>query len=523
MPKKLPIGISSLSKIIQEGYVYVDKTRYVYELVNTGVYYFLSRPRRFGKSLFVDTLKEAFEGNKELFKGLWLYDHWDWNKKYPVIHISFAEGKIANRGELDDWIIGQLMDNQERLGVSCEATTFIPRCFVELIRNAKKRYGQSVVILIDEYDKPILDNITKPEIAAEMREGLKNLYSVIKGQDANIKFVFLTGVSKFSKVSIFSGLNNLEDITIERTYSSICGYTEGELIENFKEHLADKDINEIRHWYNGYSWTGPERVYNPFSILNYLKHGEFHNYWFESGTPTFLIELFKQKRYYIPQLENLEVGESIIGSFDIDFIEPENILFQAGYLTITNTKRKGNRLVYSLTYPNLEVKQSLTDYILAAYHYSQAEKERAQSRLYDCLIEGNIDGIREIMQSHFASIPYDWHRKNKIDQYEGYYASVFYSYFASIGVEVKAEEPTSYGKVDMAVVMPKAVYVFEFKVIEGEEGTGGALEQIKQKGYGDKYIGSGKEVYLIGIEFSKTKRQIVGFYTERRQAIANRQ
>jgi len=350
-----------------------------------------------------------------------------------------------------------------------------------------------------------------------MREGLKNLYSVMKDHDSYIKFVFLTGVSKFSRVSIFSGLNNLRDITIDATYSSICGYTESELIDNFKEHLSDKDIEGIRHWYNGYSWTGAERVYNPFSMLNYLQTGVFRNYWFESGTPTFLIELFKQKRYYIPQLENLEVGESIIGSFDIDFIEPENILFQAGYLTINNHYRQGANIVYELGYPNLEVKTSLNDYILLYYSGTGAKITSLKIRLYKVLEGGDVDGIREIMHSHFASIPYDWHRKNKIDQYEGYYASVFYSYFASIGVEVKAEEPTSYGKVDMAVVMPKVVYVFEFKVIEGEEGTGEALEQIKKKDYGDKYIGSGKEVYLIGIEFSKTKRQIVGFYRERQR------
>jgi len=530
MPKKLPIGISSLSKIIQEGYVYVDKTRYVYELVNTGVYYFLSRPRRFGKSLFVDTLKEAFEGNKELFKGLWLYDHWDWNKKYPVIHISFGSGVLKNRAELDRRIIRVLEDNQKRLEVRCQETTYVEGCFSDLIVGAKERYNAPVVILVDEYDKPILDNITEPEIAKVMREGLKNLYSVMKDHDSYIKFVFLTGVSKFSKVSIFSGLNNLKDITISKKYSSICGYTESELIESFKEHLVDKDINEIRHWYNGYSWTGDERVYNPFSILNYLSEGEFRNYWFESGTPTFLIELFKQKRYYIPQLENLEVGESIIGSFDVDFIEPENILFQAGYLTITNTKRKGNRLVYSLTYPNLEVKQSLTDYILAAYHYSQAEKERAQSRLYDCLIEGDIDGIREIMHSHFASIPYEWYRKNEIDKYEGYYASVFYAYFASIGVDVKAEDSTNHGKIDMAVVMGDKVLIFEFKCLRGK-GTGDrrleigkrkaikekgptAIEQLKIKGYAEKYKALKRPIYLIGIEFDRKKRNIVGFKWE---------
>ncbi len=518
MKKKLPIGISSLKKIIEEGYVYVDKTSFVYDLVNSGVYYFLSRPRRFGKSLFVDTLKEAFEGNKELFKGLWLYDNWDWDRRYPVIHISFAEGMMANRGELDSWIIGQLKKNQDRLGVHCEATDFIPLCFSQLIEAVKKAYGQSVVILIDEYDKPILDNITKPAIAAEMRKGLKNLYSVIKGQDANIKFTFLTGVSKFSKVSIFSGLNNLRDITIDETYSSICGYTEPELMERFKEHLIDKDIDDIRRWYNGYSWTGAERVYSPFSMLNYLQTGVFRNYWFESGTPTFLIELFKQKRYYIPQLENLEVGESIIGSFDIDFIEPENILFQAGYLTIEGTVQGLSETRYRLNYPNREVKKSLNEYLLNQYLPNHIQVYRTRTVFENALLKGDVDKMIEVMRSHFASILYDWHRKNNIDQYEGYYASVFYSYFASIGVEVKAEEPTSYGKVDMAVVMPKVVYVFEFKVIEGEEGTGEALEQIKKRGYGDRYKGICRGVlqyapiYLIGIEFSRHKRQIVGFY-----------
>jgi hypothetical protein len=296
---------------------------------------------------------------------------------------------------------------------------------MDLIVGAREKYNAPVVILIDEYDKPILDNITDIETAKEMREGLKNLYSVIKGQDANIKFVFLTGVSKFSKVSIFSGLNNLKDITISKKYSSICGYTESELIEGFKEHLADKGIEEIRHWYNGYSWTGDERVYNPFSILNYLSEGEFRNYWFESGTPTFLIELFKQKRYYIPQLENLEVGESIIGSFDIDFIEPENLLFQAGYLTIEGYRQEFGETWYRLNYPNREVKASLCNYILKQYSFSEGAVSGYKLRLIEALKKGDIDEMVEIMHSHFASIPYEWYRKNEIDKYEGYYAGVF--------------------------------------------------------------------------------------------------
>ncbi len=509
MKKKLPIGISTFSKIIKENYVYVDKTQYIVELVESGVYYFLSRPRRFGKSLFVDTLKEAFEGNKELFKGLYIYDRWDWDTVYPIIQINFAEGVVKNLNDLNDKIQEILDRNQNRLKIKCHHKS-ISGCFSELIEKAKERYGQNAVILIDEYDKPILDNITDIEIAKEMREGLKNLYSVIKGQDANIKFVFMTGVSKFSKVSIFSGLNNLNDITLNKKYSSICGYTEEDLTNYFSEYLKDKDREQIRQWYNGYNWTGSERVYNPFSILNYFDQDEFKNYWFESGTPTFLIELLKEKKYYIPTMENLEAGESLIGSFDVDFIEPENLLFQAGYLTIESVKQGVAEIRYKLSYPNREVEKSLTENILNRYSYSRSLTSELRIRLEDKLLQCNIDSIKDIMQSHFASIPADWYRKNDIDTYEGYYASVFYSYFASLGLDVRCEDTTSHGKIDMTVVMKHGVFIFEFKVIKGKE-EGRALRQIKERGYAEKYKGLGLPIYLIGIEFDKAKRNITGF------------
>jgi hypothetical protein len=514
MKKKLPIGISTLKEIINGDYVYVDKTYYVHELVNTGKYYFLSRPRRFGKSLFVDTLKEAFEGNKELFKGLYIYDRWDWDRRYPVIQINFAEGVLRSRQELDKRIMNILRVNQERLGVECRDEDDITSCFIELIQKTVSKYGQNTVILIDEYDKPILDNITDIEIAKEMREGLKNLYSVIKGQDANIKFVFMTGVSKFSKVSIFSGLNNLRDITIDETYSSICGYTEEDLTNYFSEYLKDKDREQIRQWYNGYNWTGSERVYNPFSIINYLQTGVFKNYWFESGTPTFLIELLKEKKYYIPTMENLEAGESLIGSFDVDFIEPENLLFQAGYLTISEVKQGVAEIRYKLSYPNREVEKSLTENILNRYSYNRSLISELRIRLEDALLQCNIDAIKNIMHSHFASIPVDWYRKNDIDNYEGYYASVFYSYFASLGLDVRGEDTTNYGKIDMVVVMRHAVFIFEFKVIKGKEEVR-ALSQIKERGYAEKYRDLELPVYLVGIEFDKEKRNIIGFEWEK--------
>uniref|UniRef100_UPI0005EAE95D ATP-binding protein n=1 Tax=Desulfonatronovibrio magnus TaxID=698827 RepID=UPI0005EAE95D len=295
--KKLPIGIATLSKIINEDYAYVDKSRFVHELVESGSYYFLSRPRRFGKSLFVDTLKEAFEGNQRLFKGLWLEDHWDWETQYPVIRFSFGEGVSSNRNRLEEKIWEQLTLHEKRLGVHCAFQTISGR-FGQLIENTARKYGH-VVVLVDEYDKPILDCIADPVTAADIREGLKDFYSVIKDSDAHLKFVLLTGVSKFSKVSLFSGLNNLTDITLDPRFAAICGWTETELTENFADRLQGKDINQIRNWYNGYSWLG-EKVYNPFSLLNFLRTGLFRNYWFETGTPTFLMELLKKRRYNIP-------------------------------------------------------------------------------------------------------------------------------------------------------------------------------------------------------------------------------
>ncbi|EIM64402.1 ATP-binding protein [Desulfobacter postgatei] len=511
--KKLPVGISNLKEIIEQGYAYVDKSRFVYDLVERGKYYFLARPGRFGKSLFVDTLKEAFEGNKALFQSLWLCDNWDWEKRFPVIHISFAEGVLRNRAELDGKILTILDENQKRLGITCEYQDSISSLFSGVIRKAKEKYGLRTVVLIDEYDKPILDNITEPIIAEEMREGLKNLYSVIKGQDANIQFAFLTGVSKFSKVSLFSGLNNLTDISLDPEYSASCGYSEDELTQVFSNHLKNKSREDIRKWYNGYSWLG-EKVYNPFSILNYLRTGAFRNYWFETGTPTFLINLLKKNRYYIPGIENIEASESLIGAFDIDFIEPENLLFQAGYLTIEQGQRVAGKIFYKLRYPNMEVKASLSDYILNRYSHDRVVKEKVQLQIYRAFQENNPDALNTVFQALFSSIPHDWYRKNKLFEYEGYYASVFYCYFTALGLDVTAEDTTSHGRIDMTVRIDGRIYIFEFKVVDVDKSQQTALNQIKQKGYADKYRGITDEIYLIGVEFDRGRRNIIRFEWE---------
>ena len=293
--KKLPIGIQTFSEIRTENYIYIDKTKLAYALIENGKYYFLSRPRRFGKSLFIDTLKNIFESKKELFKGLYIYDKLDWAKSFPVININFAGGVIRDEKLLNEKITNKLFEIAGNYEITLKYKNISDQ-FEELIKKIHNKFNRKVVILIDEYDKPILDNITDPSMASDMRDGLKNLYSVIKGTDEYIKFVFLTGVSKFSKVSIFSGLNNLEDITLNEDYATICGYTQNDLETSFASHLENVDMDKLREWYNGYNFLG-DNVYNPFDILLFIKNRfKYNSYWFSTGTPSFLIYLIKQNR-----------------------------------------------------------------------------------------------------------------------------------------------------------------------------------------------------------------------------------
>ncbi|MFW9609301.1 MAG: AAA family ATPase, partial [Aquaspirillum sp.] len=303
MRKKLPIGIQTFAKIREDNHYYIDKTPMAYQLVTQGSHYFLSRPRRFGKSLFLDTLAELWAGNEALFQGLWIHDKWDWSVSYPVIRISFAEGVMHSPKALQERIQHILQSEGERFGLSYRTNSIVDR-FIDLIQHAHKQSGQRVVVLVDEYDKPILDNLTNPELAKAMRDELRNLYSVIKGQDAVIKFVFLTGVSKFSKVSLFSGLNNLNDITLDAEYSAICGYTDHDIDTVFAPELAGLDREQIREWYNGYNWLG-ESVYNPFDVLLLFQKRQFRAYWFETGTPTFLIDILRQRQAFTPELSQL--------------------------------------------------------------------------------------------------------------------------------------------------------------------------------------------------------------------------
>jgi hypothetical protein len=513
--KKLPIGIQSFKSIREENYYYVDKTPFVRLIAETGKYFFISRPRRFGKSLFLDTLKEAFSGNRELFKGLYLYDNWDWEKKHPVIKISFGKGVHRTPEDLILKISEEFLDLQKEEGITLEKTSTTGK-FEEAIKKLADKYGEKVVVLIDEYDKPILDRIEEIEIARENREILKDFYSVLKDADPYLKLVFITGVSRFSKVSIFSGLNQLQDITLSPRFATICGYTQEEFERVFEERLEGVDLEEVKRWYNGYAWLG-EPVYNPFDILLFLSEKIFRPYWFETGTPTFLMKLILKNRFYLPKLEALKAGEEILSSLDVDYLALENLLFQAGYLTIKEVKRLASRTYYVLSYPNFEVRVSFNNFYLSDLLPVMSEKEEAQIGIVEAVEEGDVERLKEILRGFFASLPHDWYRRSDLSGYEGFYASVVYALFNGSGLQTITEDAASTGRIDLTVIHRGKVYVMEFKVVEGE-AEGRALQQIKERRYFEKYLGKYPEIYLMGIEFSKESRNIVGFEWESLQS-----
>lgn len=509
--KKLPTGIQTFSKIRGDDYYYVDKTPLIENLAEGGSYYFLSRPRRFGKSLFLDTLAEAFRCNRALFEGLYLENHWDWSKRHPVIRISFAEGRLFDAKGLEHHIHTEMEANAGHLDVNVpERSEGVHIRFRRLIENAAEKYGQRTVVLVDEYDKPILDNLTEPEIARAMREGLRNLYSVLKGQDACLRFVFLAGVSKFSKVSIFSGLNNLYDITLSAEYATICGYTDNDIDTVFAPELGGLNREEIRNWYNGYQWLG-ERVYNPFDVLLLFKFREFRAWWFETGTPTFLVNWLKERKFFTPGLEHTFADDELLSAFDVDYIRPEAMLWQTGYLTIEERQRKGAKYIYWLRCPNCEVRSALNDVLVKAWMPDAGEIGRAGAELYEIIATNDVPALRSHFERLYATIPHDWYRNNTIAQYEGYYASVFYSHLAALGFDITAEDVSNQGQCDLAIRFGNRVYLFEFKIVDGEAPTGEAMQQLIVRNYAAKYRNDQTEIVQIGIEFSRVRRSIVGW------------
>jgi len=509
--KKLPIGIQSFSKIRKGNYYYVDKTSFALSLIQNGSYYFLSRPRRFGKSLFLDTLAEIFLGNKKLFQDLYIYDKYDFIP-HPVLRISFGSGNYASEKEVIKEIKNILNKNKRELGIECKDLEDYKFCFEELIFQAYKKYNQPVVILIDEYDKPILDNIANQEKATLARDILKNFYGIIKDNDRYIRFVFITGVSKFSKLNLFSGLNNLEDITINPNYAEICGYTQQDLQIVFADRLQGANLKLIKKWYNGYNYLG-KPLYNPFDILLFISNNlTFRNYWWETGNPSFLIQKLKEENYYIPELENAIITEEALNAFDVDYIDLIALLWQTGYLTFDKRLKdefEGN--LYTLKIPNLEIQLSL-NYLFTDYLTNQRrEKVAYRLKMQEHLKNNNFEGFLNTLKSIFATIPYQNYANNIISKYEGYYSSVIFVYLMALGYEVIAEDITNKGRIDLTLKTKDKILIIEFKVDSQEN----PLAQIKKKKYYEKYLKDNLPIYLLGIKFESKEKNIVAWEVEK--------
>ena len=507
--RRLPIGMQTFRKLREQDCYYVDKTAYIERLLAEGAHYFLSRPRRFGKSLFLDTLKELFEGNEALFEGLHIHAGHDWTKRHPVVRLDFAGGSFKETDHLHEDVMLQLEDMEGQAGIAPRQVN-APARFRRLLQALHRTTGQPVAVLVDEYDKPILDALETPEVACANRDFLRGLYGMIKSSDAHVHFTFVTGVSKFTKVSLFSDLNNLTDITLDPVFSSICGYTEDDLDRVLAPELAGMDRQRIRDWYNGYSWLGGEKVYNPFDVLLLLRRRKFAAHWFETGTPAFLVKTLFERRVASVSLDGMVGTEELLSTFDVGNIGTEALLFQTGYLTITGEEEMGGLPLYRLGYPNREVRQSLNRVLLHQL-VQDAEQQTANSmRLARLLAAHDCAGLKGLFHAFFASIPYQWYTNNHIADYEGYYASVFYSYFAALGYEIVVEESSSHGRLDMAVRADGDVYLFEFKVVELAP-PGSALAQLRERDYAAKYRGRGESIHLIGVEFSRKTRNVTAF------------
>ncbi len=515
--KLLPLGIQTFADIRnpKRNYAYVDKTAMAYQMISGGTKYcFLSRPRRFGKSLFLDTLAEIFKGSKKTFEGLYIYDKWDWNTKYSVLKISLGGGGISNKEVLIRNLLYIISDNAQKLEVELNSDIQdINLLFRDLIVKTHKKYNQQVVILVDEYDKPLLDNIGNDEHIEEIRRTIRSFYAEIKNNDAYIRFGFITGISRFSQMSFFSDLNNLTDISLDPRYSTVTGYTQNDLEEVFAEFLDGVDLEEVRKWYNGYNFLG-EPLYNPYDILNFFdKQNVFKNYWWQTGQQSFLIKMMKGKNYHLPNLENITVGEAILEKFNIEDINIVALLWQSGYLTFDTVKQNpmNKKTTYKLKVPNLEVQESLN---LLFFNYLSSESFTdiiVQNSMLESLYEHNFKKVEELLKTLFSSIPYDNHSGNTMSNYEGYYASVIYAYLAALGVPLLSEDHSNLGRADMTMFFPNSIIIIEFKVDKNEN----AIEQIKRKKYYEKYLSDGRDIYLVGIKFSSEEKNITSFVYEK--------
>ncbi len=511
MLQRLPIGIQTFSEIRDGNYLYVDKTAAIQRLITQGKYFFLSRPRRFGKSLLLSTIKSIYQGRRDLFTGLWIENQRDWGKVSPVIHLSFASISYRELG-LEEAIRVQLQATATEQGITFANTDSISQMFAELLETLAKQQGK-VVVLIDEYDKPLIDYLDDMPLAKTNQQVMKTFYSIIKDSDPHIEFLLITGVSKFSRVSLFSDLNNLYDLTLDIDSANLLGYTEPELTHYFTPYLPavmqQTKLSEpvlwakIREWYNGYTWDLETAIYNPFSILNFFQAKAFRNFWFETGTPTFLPKLMRREKVY--RLDDLDVTEAALGNYDIERLQLTPVLFQTGYLTL---KSRDEYDLYRLDYPNHEVQASMTLYLMAEWaHEEPARTTPMVVKLHKAFLANDMPAVIELIKTVFKKVPYQIFIQDR----EAYYHSLIYLTFFYLGQFAEAEVNESNARVDCVVKTLNHIYIIEFKL---DETAKIAMQQIKSRDYAGAFRDDPRPKVLLGINFSSKLKSVDDWVVE---------
>ena len=523
MSKLYPIGIQNFESLRNDGYFYVDKTALLYRLAKTGRYFFLSRPRRFGKSLMISTLQAYFEGKKELFEGLAIEQlEKEWVKR-PVLHIDLNIEKYNTPDSLDKILNDTLVQWEELYGTRPSETSFSLR-FAGIIRRACEKSGERVAILVDEYDKPMLQAIGDVELQKAFRTTLKPFYGVLKSMDGYIKFALLTGVTKFGKVSVFSDLNNLNDISMDDLYVELCGITEKEIHTNFEDELHklanaqkmsyENVCRELKACYDGYHFVENSiGIYNPFSLLNTFLKMKFGSYWFETGTPSYLVELLKRHNYDLYRMAHEETNADILNSIDSESTNPIPVIYQSGYLTIKGYDPRFG--MYRLGFPNREVEEGFLKYLMP--FYANADKVDSPFQIQKFVNEvetGQIDAFFRRLSSLMADTPYELVRDLEL-----HYQNILFIVFKLVGFYVKAEYHTSEGRVDLVLQTDKSTYVMEFKFDSTAEE---ALRQINEKHYARPFeADTTRTLYKIGVNFSSNTRNIEKWLVETVDPVVN--
>ena len=525
MKRKYPVGIQSFESLRMDGYVYVDKTPLIYKMITEGKPYFLSRPRRFGKSLLVSTLAAVFEGRRELFEAFTTeqgieqpqlfiaQSDWKW-ERYPVLRFDFSKFNLTSIARLDEYINVTLGDYEQQYGIPHTDASYSAR-MVNIIHTAERQRGKKVVIICDEYDNMMLHNLGNAAMQTVIRERFQDLFMPLKAEDSHLQFVFITGISKFSQMGIFSKLNNLENISMQPAYDTICGISEQELTTTMRPDIElmaeqrgqtyDAMLDMLKANYDGYHFSrGKTDVYNPFSLLKAIKSGEVDSYWFESGTTQALIDMLAQ----MPPIDMAEVEGIRLPStaFDLPFEtfdDPLPILYQSGYLTIKDCKSYDFDIIYTLGFPNAEVRRGFADCLfkhVAGKKINARQSSALQLAYYNFRNDGDLPAFIEALKVFFAGVPYMIDDKG-----EHHFHAMLYTLFVSFGADVVAEDLSSKGRADLTLKMPRGIYVMELKYNDTAEA---ALEQIDRKGYADKYALNGRPVTKVGIAFSSVERNI---------------